>query len=91
MQVIFEKRLTSSEKERHWIIILAKARDNFPAPNVDFDLRVGDEVFSSYIDSYNRLRLGSRAFGKLELDEPGAFVIFEKKRDREYVLKKKKN
>ena len=90
MQVIFEKRLTSSEKERHWIIIPAKARDNLPPPDVSFNLRVGDEVFSTYIDPYKRLRLGSRAFSKLEGEEPRAFVIFEKS-DREYTLKKKKN
>lgn len=88
MKVIFEKRLTSSEIERHWIIIPAKMLDNFPPPGVNFNIRAGNEVFSTYVDSYKRLRLGSLVFSKLELEEPNVFVIFEKS-DREYVLKKK--
>jgi len=91
MQVIFEKRLTPSERERHWIIIPAATREHFPPTDVAFHLKVGDEVFSTYIDSYKRMRLGSRVFSKLELEEPDTSIIFEKKSDQEYVLKKKKD
>jgi len=90
MQVIFEKRLTISEKERHWVIIPAKFRKDFPPSNVMFQIRIDKVTYSTYVDAYNRLRLGSRVFSKLGLEEPNAIVIFEKV-SQDYILKKKKD
>jgi hypothetical protein len=90
MQVIFEKRLTASEKERHWIIIPARVREHLPPCDVVFDLKAGSEIFTSYIDRYKRLRLGSRIFDKLLLEEYTSPVVVEKQSNNVYVLRKKK-
>jgi len=90
MQVIFEKRLTISEKERHWVIIPAKIRECFPACGIVFQIRIGNKTHSTYVDSYNRLRLGSRVFSELEPEGPNAIVVFEKVPEG-YILRKKKD
>jgi len=89
MQIILEKRLSASEKERHWIIVPYKTLANFPPIGVEFNINIGGEVFITYIDKYNRLRIGSRAYNKLdEPDGPMISVVLERISDKEYVLKK---
>jgi hypothetical protein len=88
MQTIFRKRLTASEKERHWIIVPVEFRRNFPSCNIEFNVRIRKASASTYIDSYNRLRLGSRIFNELELDSPNTVIIVEKEPSKkEYVLR----
>lgn len=84
------KRVTASEKERHWINIPAGKRDCFPPPNVTFKVTVGDKVEFSYVDSYYRLRLGSSIFDELDLDNANTFIILEKGQGSEYILRRNK-
>mgnify|MGYP001135104791 CR=1 FL=1 len=90
MQVILEKRLTSSEKERHWVIVPSVSRKHFPTPDVIFTITVFNKRSQTYIDRYNRLRLGARIFDKLGLDEPGSSIVIGKNPDGIYVLRKSK-
>lgn len=90
MAVLFEKRLTPSEKERHWIIVPSSSRKYFPSFNVVFKIRVGREMNETYIDNYSRLRLGSGIFNKLELDELNACVVVERNSEGTYTIKRNK-
>lgn len=89
MQVILTKRLTPSEKERHYIIIPRRNRENFPPFNAVFKLKVGKQYYQTYVDSYSRLRLGSRIFNKLDLDQPGCIIVIKRDSDGNYMLETK--
>jgi len=90
IEIIGEKRLSVSDKNRHYIVIPAKIRAHFPPCDTPFKLKIGARSVTTYIDAYKRLRLGSRAFNWLRIGEPGTIVIFEKRSDRKFVLKNKK-
>lgn len=67
--LILEKQITKSEKERHWIH--GHAIENYlPEEEEEFTLRERDQKdkeVETYLDSYNRIRIGSRGFRKLGL------------------------
>lgn len=86
---IFEKRIRPSERERHYIIVPAKYIEYFPPPEVPFIVKVNKKTYKTYIDRYNRLRLGSRIFNELELDKSGSIFVIEKESERVYLIKRK--
>ena len=88
MQIILKKRLTPSEKERHWVRIPENVRSLFPPDEVKFKVRVGRGVRTTRIDCYRRLFLGSIIFGDLDLDIPNARIVVEKDDKGEYVVRK---
>jgi len=80
-----------SEIERHWVIVPATVRKYFPPCNIAFEVKIGGKhLDQTYIDRYNRLRLGARLFDKLDA-EPGCSIIFAKGPEKTYVLKKKES
>lgn len=87
---VFEKRLSPTEKSRHWITVPAADRESFPPSNEPFQVRIGCETVEVHIDSNNRmLGLGWSAFDKLDLDNPSAHAVVEKTSTEGYILKKK--
>ena len=78
MYIIIEKRLTSSERKRHWINIYKDYRKLFPNSHNTFNIRVNNEVEETYIDNYNRIMLGSTIFYKYNFDEPDTTIIIGK-------------
>jgi hypothetical protein len=89
MQVIMEKRLKPSERQRHYIIIPAKCIQHFPPFESPFTIEVGNTLMHTYVDRYRRLRLGSTIFNKLGLDAPDCVVVIGKKETGILLLKKK--
>ena len=87
MEIVLRKRLKPSGKERHWIVIPLASRGSFPPCNVTFKIRIGSETISTYIDSCNRIQLGSTVFGKFELDTPNAAIVLGKS-NNEYTMRK---
>ena len=85
---IFEKKVRPSEKERHYIIIPAKYMKCFPPPEVPFIVKINKKPYKTYVDRYNRLRLGSRIFNELELDKSGSIFVIEKESEKVYSIKR---
>jgi hypothetical protein len=87
---VFEKRLSPSERARHWVIVPVADRENLPPCNEPFQIKAGSETVRATVDSNNRiLGLGFAVFDALDLDHLGASVVLEKTSEEGYVLKKK--
>ena len=91
MELCLKKRLTISEKKRHYVNIPSKNIALFPKPEVEFIVIINNKKIKTYIDQYKRLRLGSRIFNELFLDSPDSVIIIEKDSKGNYVIKKSKN
>ena len=89
METIFIKKLTPSEKTRHWVIIPRKIRNIFPDNNVNFNIKAGKKVSTVRIDSLNRLFLGSRVVGDLDLDSPNACILIRRAPNGEFIVSRK--
>jgi len=87
---ILTKILTASEKERHYVVVPAKYRHLFPASEHTFKVKIKGKIFETYIDKYNRLRLGSRIFNELDLDSPNTAVCIIKCDPSLYIIKRTK-
>lgn len=90
MRVILEKNLSVSERERHWVTIPAASRNHFPAHDIVFRIKIGNFRATTYIDRYNRLRLGARLFDKIDLEELGYLVVIKKNPEGMYFVGKKR-
>ncbi len=87
---VFEKKLSPTERARHWVRVPTADRENFPPRNEPFRVKIGSETVEVHIDSSNRiLGFGWSTFDKLGLDSQKASIIVEKTSLGEYVLKKK--
>ena len=67
--LILEKRLTPSERSRHWIHA-GTAKKFLPKVDENFKLKERnkkDKIVDTYLDDYGRIRVGSRGFNKLDL------------------------
>ncbi len=89
--LILEKRITPSEKERHWIHANSITR-RLPETNEKFRLRSRDEkekIVEVYLDKYDRIRVGSRGFWKLEMKarEAKKFKLYRTKKDGLFEIK----
>jgi len=65
--LILEKRISPSERERNWIHA-SSIKEQLPETRENFKLKVRDEenkVIETYLDSYDRIRIGSRGFWEL--------------------------
>jgi hypothetical protein len=82
-----KKRLSVSEKSRHYITIPLKCRHRFPETEKLITFNVNNVAFSVYYDRYYRLHIGSEIFNFLEIDRPASTVIIQKV-DGKYVMKK---
>jgi hypothetical protein len=85
---IFEKRLSPTERTRHWVTVPAADRASFPPCNEPFQIKIDSQTVEVHIDSNNRMVGLSNIFDKLDLDNLGASVV-EKTSPGGYVLKKK--
>ena len=76
MEKIFFKKLTVTERKRHWVLIPDPRynRKFFPASHEDFNIIINNSVETSYIDGHNRLMLGSRIFNKHDLDDNDTYI-----------------
>jgi hypothetical protein len=79
--MLFEKKLSSSEKERHYIQINKKSRKFFPMIDVVFKIKINNRLYETYIDSKDRIRLGSIIFNDAIIDQPNSYISIEKNGD----------
>lgn len=87
---VFEKRLSASERSRHWILVPRAEREKLPLCNEPFQIKVDSNTVIATIDRFNRIMgLGYGVFWVLHLDHPGVYVVLEKTPHEEYILKKK--
>lgn len=91
MQTIFEKRLTASEKERHWVVLPSKVRNLFPPDEVVFKIKAGRKTETTRIDNQKRLFLGSIIMGDLDLDSPNAKIIVGLDEKGQFIVRKSEN
>jgi hypothetical protein len=89
--LIFEKELTQSERERHWIRVPVNSLSNLPSLGEVFKIKVKSGTVNAKIDRYYRLLgIGLRAFDDLSLDKTGSVAVLEKTTKEEFVLKSKR-
>jgi hypothetical protein len=87
---VFEKRLSPTERTRHWVNVPAADHQDLPSNDEPFQIKAGSQTVKATVDSQSRLLgLGWPVFHELELDSPGATVILEKTSEEGYRLKKK--
>jgi len=67
-----------------------EVRRLFPLDEVKFNVRVGSDTYTTRIDCYRRLFLGSILFGEFELNNPGLRIIIEFGAQNECVVGKKR-
>jgi len=79
-----EKRLSYTEKNRHWIVLPGRCLGQFQdggrprLGSIEVVVHFGKKLKTVALDSQRRLLLGSRIFNELELDEPGSIAVIEK-------------
>ena len=92
-RVVLRKPLTVSERRRHIVLVPAAESGNFPERSasgsyVNVRLRYGSKEKTAFIDSYNRLYVGSDVFNELDLDSVNSVVIIEEMTHGVYKIRR---
>lgn len=84
-EIALRKELTRSERQRH-IVRLPKVSFQDEIESGSMRIEVAGRVNSFDVDRYGRLRLGSKIFNPLDMDEPGCIITLKKINKSTYKL-----
>ena len=76
MVLVLTKKLSQSEKVRHYLIVPPSSRCQFPKAGDSIKVLVKGKRMKVEIDHYNRLHLGAMILNKFNVHKWGEYTVF---------------